>query len=217
MTTADFRLQAAMLTPANRSGVTIVSGELPGAFSAGEAIPVAMSAANARALGVKLGSVVGVAVNPGFSNAHHGDPIPFRVVGIIAQAPGSAADWLDSPGLWTPTHPESLKNPSQIAVTVLTTLSGVTAAGSDYADAFTAEFRVRLAPSRFSGAIEPEVAAAIKGLQASPTRSPAASEGMPRSARTSRRRSPPIRPSRARRSRRYRWSWRACSGPRLRS
>ena len=53
---------------------------------------------------------------------------------------------------------------------MLTTLSGVTAAGSGYADTFTAEFRVRLAPSRFSGDIEPKVAAAIKGLQASPTR-----------------------------------------------
>lgn len=169
-TSGDLRLQIAMLTPENTSGVKVVSGELPGAFSPGDAIPVAISAAVARALGATLGSEIGVAVNPGFSNAHHGDPIPLRVVGIIAETPGRAADWLDTAGLWAPTHPGAAKNPSQLAVTVLSTLPGVTAAESSYADAFTAEFRVRLAPSRFSADLEPKVAAAIRGLQASPTR-----------------------------------------------
>ncbi len=169
-TAANIPLQVGMLTAENRSGVKVVSGELPGAFTPGGAIPVAISAPNARALRVTIGSIVGVAVNPGFGNAHQGDPILLRVVGIIAQAPGSATDWLDSTGLWAPSYPASLKNPSQSAVTVLTAMPGVTAAGSRYTGSFTAEIRVRLAPSRFSADVEPKVAAAIKGLQTSPTR-----------------------------------------------
>ena len=169
-TGADFRLQASHVDPGESFGCDGRVGRTARSIRHGRCDSGRDVRSGRAGLGVKLGNVVGVAKNPGFSNAHHGEPIPLRVVAIIAQAPGSAPDWLDSPGLWAPTHPASLTNSLQIGVTVLTTLSGVTVAGSSYADTFTAEFRVRLAPSRFSGGIEPKVAAAINGLQASPAR-----------------------------------------------
>jgi putative ABC transport system permease protein len=169
-TAANIQLQIGMLTPGNRAGLHVTSGELPGPFRPGGSIPVAISAADARALGAKVGSAIGVAMNAGFGEAHDGDPIPLHVVGIIAQAPGGTADWLDTSGLWAPTHPPSVQLPSPIEVTVLTTPPGVTTAQSRYADAFSAQLRVRLAPSRFSGETEPKVAAAIGALKADATR-----------------------------------------------
>jgi len=169
-TSRNIGLQIGLLTPGSRTGLRVTSGQLPGLFHPGGSIPVAISEADAKAVGATVGSVLGVAMNGGFDAAHENDPIPLRVVGIVAPAAGSKSDWLDMSGLWEPSHPPSPQLPSPIGVTVLTTLPGVTTAQSRYADAFNAQIRVQLAPARFSGEIEPRVAAVMKALDADATR-----------------------------------------------
>ena len=155
-------VQIAMLTPQNSAALRLAQGSLPGSTAGAGEVDVVLSAAAARASGLAVGSVARVSTDPGPSSTAGGHHLTLRVVGIVSETSGAATQWADTPNLWVPTVPASSSSPVQI--TVLTNQLGVESAASDYANPLKATIRIRLAPQKFSAALEGSVNAELIAL-----------------------------------------------------
>jgi putative ABC transport system permease protein len=158
---ASTQLRLGMLTPANSKALTIVSGRLPVSRSSSLAtapIEVALSVANARAVGLNVGSIVRVETADGLTTSHGKPLTAMRVVGIVEMGSSGTANWLDTPSVWAPEEPTSTSAAQTVGITALTTPAGVATAASEYGEQFAGYIRVHMNPERFSGDIEPKVA-----------------------------------------------------------
>lgn len=159
LTSTQVRL--GMLTPANSKGLIVESGRLPQSgtvASSNSPIEVALSAADARGARLYIGSIVRVPSAVG-QTAPNGAPITaFKVVGIVERGASGAANWLDTPSVWTPDVPPTANAVQALGITALTGPAGLTRAAIEFGEQFTGYIRVHVNPERFSGDIEPQVA-----------------------------------------------------------
>jgi putative ABC transport system permease protein len=159
------QLRLGMLTPANRTALTVLSGRLPVSGSSGSAtspIEIALSDANARAADLHVGSIVNVATNDGQTTSDGKPLTAMKVVGIVERGSSGTANWLDTPSVWAPEEPATTS--AGVGITALTTPTGVATAASEYGEQFAGYIRVHLDAQRFSGDIEPEVARELAAL-----------------------------------------------------
>jgi putative ABC transport system permease protein len=153
-------MQLGMLTPANSKGLIVESGRLP---QAGAVVPtkspieIALSAADARATDLHVGSIVTVQAAGG-QTTPNGEPIvPLKVVGIFTKGATGTANWLDAPSVWTPDEPSIVSAVQALGITALTNPAGVTMASAEYGELFTGYIRVHVNPEKFSGENEARV------------------------------------------------------------
>ena len=157
---ASTQVRLAMLTPANSKALTIVSGRLPVSGPSGFAtspIEIALSAANALAAGLKVGSVVNVQTADGQTTSHGKPLAAMKVVGIVERGSSGTANWVDTPSVWAPEEPTATSAVKSVGITALTTTAGVASAAYEYGEQFAGYIRVHLDPERFSGDVEPKV------------------------------------------------------------
>jgi putative ABC transport system permease protein len=155
------QVQLGMLTPANSKGLTVRSGRLPRsdtATSVNSPIEIALSAADASAAGLHVGSVVNVPSAAGQATSGGQPTTALKVVGILDRGTSGTANWLDMPSVWAPDEPPTADTVQALGITALTTPAGMTDASIEYGEQFTAYIRVHVNPERFSANIEPQVA-----------------------------------------------------------
>ena len=159
------QVRLGMLTPANSTALTVMSGRLPVSGSSGSArspIEIALSDANARAAGLHVGSIVKVETTDGQTTSD-GKPIAaMKVVGIVERGSSGTANWLDTPSVWAPEEPTT--SSPVVGITALTTPAGAASAASEYGEQFAGYIRVHLDPEKFSGDLEPKVARELQTL-----------------------------------------------------
>jgi putative ABC transport system permease protein len=150
------RMQLGMLTPANTKGLIVEAGRLP---QVGTVVPtkspieIALSAEDARAADVHVGSIVNVQTAAGQTT-----PIAaLKVVGIFTKGRSGTANWLDTPSVWTPDEPSAVSAVQALGITALTNPAGVTMASAEYGELFTGFIRVHVNPEKFSGENEARV------------------------------------------------------------
>jgi putative ABC transport system permease protein len=163
------RVQLGMLTPANSKGFIVKSGRMPQSSAvapAGTPIEIALSAADARAAGLHVGSIVKVQTADGYTPAE-GEQIPsLKVVGILERGGSGTANWLDTPSVWTPDEPPTVAAVPSLGITALASPAGVNRAAEDYGEQFIGYIRVHVNSERFSGDIEPRVVDELTALTA---------------------------------------------------
>jgi putative ABC transport system permease protein len=161
------QVQLGMLTAANSKGLVVESGRLPRSgtvVSPSSPIEVALSAADARAAGLHVGSIVKVQTADGQTTLD-GNPITaLKVVGILERGASGPANWLDTPSVWTPDEPSTVAAVQALGITALTSPAGVTRASAEYGEQFSGYIRVHVNPARFSGDIESRVTAELTVL-----------------------------------------------------
>ncbi|HEY2643299.1 MAG TPA: hypothetical protein VGI56_06085, partial [Galbitalea sp.] len=148
------RMQLGMLTSANSKGLIVESGRLP---QAGTVVPtkspieIALSAADARATDLHVGSIVTVQAAGGQTTPNSEPIVPLKVVGIFTKGATGTANWLDAPSVWTPDEPSIVSAVQALGITALTNPAGVTMASAEYGELFTGYIRVHVNPEKFSG------------------------------------------------------------------
>lgn len=147
-------VQVALITPKDRAGLSVAQGTLP-ATAPGKPIDVVLSAANAKASGLSVGSVATVSTIPVSSAITGGDHLKLRVVGIVSEKAGTEKNWTDVGTVGTPEIPKTASSPIQI--TLLTDQSGLERASKAYSNSFKATVRVRLDSAKFTAAREAAV------------------------------------------------------------
>ncbi len=155
------QVELGMLTPTNRKGLTVVSGRLPrsgAVVSPSSPIEIALSAVDARAAGLRVGSIVDVQ-STGATAALDGNPTTaLKVVGIVERGTSGVANWLDAPSVWTPDEPSTTGAVQALGITALTSPTGLTRASIEYGEQFSGYIRVHVNPERFSASTEARVA-----------------------------------------------------------
>jgi putative ABC transport system permease protein len=148
-------LQLGMLTPAATTAITLTDGSLPSAPRVGgrTEIGVVLSAEAAEAASLAVGDVIE------FRDANV-ENVVVVVTGIVETADEGGALWQDSPTLWAPT-----RNDTGVALTVLTSPAGITAAEGLFSNPFTATLRLKADPTAFSSDRIAPVAAQLSALQ----------------------------------------------------
>jgi putative ABC transport system permease protein len=160
------RVQLGMLTPANSQGLIVKSGRLPRSDTPAAKAPIeiALSAADASAAGLRVGSIVNVP-NADGQTMLDGKPIAsFKVVGILERGTSARANWVDTPSVWTPDEPPTASLVKAVGITALTSQTGVASAFVKYGEQFTGYIRVHLNPKLFSGDLEARVAGELDAL-----------------------------------------------------
>jgi putative ABC transport system permease protein len=156
-------LQMAMLTPQNSSALRLVQGSLPSPTAGRSTIDVVLSAADARASGLTVGSIARVPTIPVSSSVSGSDQFPIRVVGIVSDAAAATASpWGDTPNLWTPAVPSAASDP--IRITVLVSQPSVATVAARYTDPLAMSVRIRLDSAKFTAAREESVGAELIAL-----------------------------------------------------
>ncbi|HMH58272.1 MAG TPA: hypothetical protein VK537_03735, partial [Galbitalea sp.] len=156
-------LQMAMLTPQNSSALRLVRGSLPTSTAGQSTIDVVLSAADARASGLAVGSVARVPTIPISSSGTGSDQIAIRVVGIVSNAADRASSpWGDTPNLWAPTVPSEASAPIQI--TVLVSQQSVASVSAKYVDPLKLSVRITLDAAKFTADREASVSAELIAL-----------------------------------------------------
>jgi putative ABC transport system permease protein len=154
------QVQLGMLTPGNSRGLVVESGRLPQSgtvTSANSPIEIALSAADARAAGLHVGSIVNVPAAAGQTTPAGTPNTALKVVGILERGTSATTNWLDTASVWTPNEPPTADAVQALGITALTVPAGVTRAAIEYGEQFTGYIRVHVNPGRFSGEIEPQV------------------------------------------------------------
>jgi putative ABC transport system permease protein len=154
------QVQLGMLTPGNSKGLTVESGRLPRSgtvTSANAPIEIAVSAVDARAAGLHVGSILNVPTANGQTTPAGAPNSVLKVVGILGRGTSATANWLDTASVWTPNEPPTSDAVQALGITALTVPAGVTRASIEYGEQFSGYIRVHVNPERFSGEIESRV------------------------------------------------------------
>jgi putative ABC transport system permease protein len=161
------QVQLGMLTAANSKGLVVKAGRLPRSYtvvSPGSPIEIALSTADARVAGLRVGSIVNVQTAGGSATPDGSPTTALKVVGIVGRGTSGPANWLDTPSVWTPDEPPTTNAVQALGITALTSPAGITRASAEYGEQFSGYIRVRVNPERFSGDIEARVTAELSVL-----------------------------------------------------
>jgi putative ABC transport system permease protein len=162
-----FHIQLALLNPANQADVRVVEGRLPSNVRTSGETEVALSAGDARAAGLTLGSTFDLAGFGDIGTDSSNRPVRFRVVGIVAPKGGAGATtWADTPNLWSP---RTLSDgASGVSISALMQPGPIAQLGNESDITFVGHVRLRLSPAQFSASTEAAVASDIQAMTTHP-------------------------------------------------